>query len=114
MDGERRRQFAGVAALLSAMRGRLDDGYFAKVAGSGTVVESLTIATETGETVPAIWLAGEPHQYFFEDNDGAVQVDTLRLATNTLLWTQDGVVFRLEASVSRDEAIEIAGSVTTG
>ncbi len=103
----------GVGALLSAVGGRIDDGYFAKLAGPGTVVETLTIVTADGETVPAIWLSGEPHQVFFEDTNGSVQIDSLRLATNTLLWTEDSVVYRLEASVSRDDAIEIARSVIT-
>ncbi|TPW12697.1 MAG: hypothetical protein FD127_2476, partial [Acidimicrobiaceae bacterium] len=37
-------------------------------------------------------------------------VDTLRLATNTLLWERDGIVLRIEADISRDEAARIAVS----
>jgi len=38
---------------------------------------------------------------------------TLVFATNTLLWMQDGLVFRLEADISREQAIAIAATVTT-
>ena len=37
-------------------------------------------------------------------------METLRLAENTLLWERGGVTYRLEAQVTRDEAIRIASS----
>ena len=102
---------AGVGALLSTVPGTIDRGMFLKVAGAGTVVEELTFVIASGSTVHAIWLAGEPHQYAFDDAAGAPVFDDLRLATNTLLWNDNGVGYRLEASIARDEAVRIASSV---
>ncbi len=102
---------AGVGALLSTVPGTIDRGMFVKVAGPGTVVEELTFVVASGSTVHAIWLAGAPHQYAFDDAAGSPVFDDLRLATNTLLWNDDGVGYRLEAAVARDEAVRIASSV---
>ena len=102
---------AGVGALLSTVPGTIDRGMFLKVAGAGTVVEELTFVVASGSTVHAIWLAGEPHQYAFDDAAGSPVFDDLRLATNTLLWNDNGVGYRLEASIARDEAVRIASSV---
>ena len=102
---------AGVGALLSTVPGTIDRGMFVKFAGAGTVVEELTFVSASGSTVHAIWLAGEPHQYAFDDPAGSLVLDDLRLATNTLLWNDNGVGYRLEASIARDEAVRIAASV---
>jgi hypothetical protein len=64
--------------------------------------------------VDAVWLAGEPHQFMFRTADGDEVWDTLRLATNTLLWNDDDVIFRLEADIDRDTATRIASSIVDG
>ena len=56
------------------------------------------------------WIEGSPHQLFFEVGDD-IQVDTLRLATNTLLWQRNGHVYRIEADIDLDAALRIAASV---
>jgi hypothetical protein len=43
--------------------------------------------------------------------NGQILPDTLRLATNTLLWERDGHVYRLEADISLETAERIAQSV---
>jgi len=48
--------------------------------------------------------------FFYRDASGIIQTETLRLAGNTLIWEQDGVTFRLEAQVSREDALRIAAS----
>src|SRR6185436_9133859 len=85
---------AGVGALLSAVRGSTDEGGFLKTAASGTEVQSLRFYASDGAIVDAIWLGGEPHQLSFIDSSGVQVWDTLRLATNTLLWERDGVTYR--------------------
>ena len=40
-----------------------------------------------------------------------VQPDTLRLATNTLLWQRGEYVYRIEADVDLETAIRIASSI---
>ena len=46
----------------------------------------------------------------FEFGDDVLE-DTLRLATNTLLWQRGGHVYRLEADISLETAVRIAKSV---
>ncbi len=96
---------AGVSALVVEFRGRVDQALFGKVAGGGTRIEELTVNGGSG-----FWIEGDPHQFFYRDDAGNVWTETLRLAGNTLLWEQDGVTFRLEAQVSREEALRIAES----
>lgn len=96
---------AGVSALVVEFRGRIDEALFGKVAAGGTRIEDVTVNGGKG-----FWIEGEPHLFFYRDEAGNIWNETLRLAGNTLLWEQDGVTFRLEAQVSRDEALRIAAS----
>jgi hypothetical protein len=96
---------AGVSALVVEFRGRIDETLFAKVAAAGTRIEDVTVNGGKG-----FWIEGEPHLFFYRDDAGNPQSETLRLAGNTLLWEQDGVTLRLEAQVSRDDALRIAAT----
>ena len=95
----------GVSAAVVEVAGSVDANIFAKFAGPGTKVEPLTVNGGQG-----VWLEGEPHQIVYRDTRGNFIPDTLRLAGNTLLWEQGGVTLRIEAQVSKDEALRIAGS----
>src|SRR5437867_1441669 len=75
------------------------------------VAETPRPAPSPSASPPGFWLAGEPHQFFYRDPSGNFQADTLRLAGNTLLWEEGGITHRLEAQVSKDEALRIASSV---
>ncbi|MFL5825854.1 MAG: hypothetical protein ACJ76V_04965 [Thermoleophilaceae bacterium] len=59
---------------------------------------------------PGAWIAGVPHEVAYTDADGTVRTETLRLATNTLIWQRGGVTLRLEAHVPKARALEIARS----
>jgi len=96
---------AGVSAVVVEFRGAVDATLFGKAAGPGTRIDSVAVNGS-----PGYWLEGQPHQFFWRDQLGNIQVETLRLAGNTLLWEQDGVTYRLEAQVSKDEALRIAAS----
>lgn len=96
----------GVSVLIVEFRGRPDETLIGgKGAGPDTKIESLSVNGGRG-----IWLEGAPHLFFYRDESGMIWTDTLRLAGNTLIWEQDGVTLRLEAQVSRDEALRIAAS----
>jgi hypothetical protein len=96
----------GIGALIVEFKGSLDAPILGKAIGPGTTLEAIPLSSGNA----AYWLAGEPHQFFYRDSDGKTQPDTLRLAGNTLLWDAGGVTYRLEAQVSRDEAVRIASS----
>ncbi len=80
----------GVGLLLTEFRAQLEAGFFGKLAGPDTTIEALTLRGQ-----PAYWLSGAPHALFYRDARGDVFPDTLRLATNTLVW-QSGAVTRAD------------------
>ena len=96
---------AGVSAVVVAFRAKIDDSLFAKVVLPGTRIEEVSVNGGRG-----FWLEGTPHQFFYRDAAGNPWPETLRLAGNTLLWEQDGVTFRLEAQITREDALRIATS----
>ncbi|HEY6959718.1 MAG TPA: hypothetical protein VI814_12920 [Candidatus Limnocylindria bacterium] len=96
---------AGVAALVVEVRGDVEPTFFGKGVGPDTKIEPVTVAGS-----PGYWLEGAPHFFFVRTADGSIRDETLRLAGNTLVWVDDGVTYRLEAQVSRDEALRIASS----
>src|SRR6266550_7235103 len=97
---------AGVSAIVVEFKGRLDAPILGKATGPGTTLDAVPLSTGTA----AYWLAGQPHQFFYFDSAGNLQPDTLRLAGNTRLWDAGGITYRLEAQVTRDEAVRIASS----
>jgi hypothetical protein len=99
-------QVPGVSALLVEFRGAVESNFFGKAVGPGTTIEEVTVNGGRG-----FWVAGAPHFFFYRDPAGGIQQETLRLAGNTLLWEQDGVTLRLEASVTKEQALRIAASV---
>ena len=96
---------AGVSALVVELRGVVDEAFLGKAIGPGTRVEAVSV-----NGVRGYWLEGAPHLFFYRDPAGSVRDETLRLAGNTLVWVQDGVTVRLEAQVSREEALRVAAS----
>ena len=96
---------AGVSALVVEFKGKIETQIMAKAIGPGTSLDAVPLGSGV-----AYYLSGQPHQFFFRDPAGNLQPETLRLAGNTLLWEQDGYTYRLEAQVSRDEAVRIASS----
>ena len=96
---------AGVSAIVVEFKGTIETQIMAKAIGPGTFLDAVPLGNGV-----AYYLSGQPHQFFFRDPAGNLQPETLRLAGNTLLWEQDGHTYRLEAQVSREEAVRIASS----
>lgn len=96
----------GIGALIVEFKGSLDAPILGKAIGPGTTLEAIPLSTGNA----AYWLAGQPHQFFYRDSAGNIQPDTLRLAGNTLLWDANGMTYRLEAQISREEAVRIAST----
>jgi hypothetical protein len=97
----------GISALVVELKGMLDAPILGKAIGPETTLEAVPLTSGNA----AYYLAGKPHQFFYRDTVGNIQPDTLRLAGNTLLWESDGVTYRLEAQVSREEAVRIASTL---
>ena len=58
-----------------------------------------------------LWIAGQPHDFYFIDSTGNMRVETLRLATNTLMLDFDGTVIRIEGDLTKAQALQIAQSL---
>jgi hypothetical protein len=78
-----------------------------KIAGSGTRVEQVEVGGE-----PGFWLAGAPHVVLYRDPEGQIREDSARLAGDTLLWQHGPLTLRLEGRLTREQALEIARSVS--
>ena len=98
-------EVTGVGALVSAIPMQIDEGLFGKTLGNTSTVRTVQVGDVDG-----FWIEGSPHQMFFKVGDD-IRPDTLRLATNTLLWQHEGYVYRLEADISLETALRIALSV---
>jgi hypothetical protein len=96
---------AGVSAIVVEFKGTLQTQIMSKAIGPDTFLDAVPL----GRGV-AYYLSGKPHQFFFFDPAGNLQPETLRLAGNTLLWEEGGYTYRLEAQVSREEAVRIAST----
>ena len=77
-----------------------------KSVGPGSTVEEVEVDGARG-----YWIEGAPHQFVFEDVRGRMRHESLRLATNTLVWEREGITLRLEGELERDQAIRVAESV---
>jgi hypothetical protein len=89
--------------LVTEFRGQQPRGFLFKTLGPGTTAEPVRVNGD-----PGVWIAGRPHEVIFRDANGQVQSDTVRLAGNTLLWQHGDVLVRLEADVSKADALRIA------
>ena len=93
------------SAVLTEFRGDVGP-YIEKSLGPGTRLARVTI-----RGVPGYRFTGRPHAFVYVDARGRTREETLRLAGDTLLWTHDGITYRLEGRVSAARALRIARSV---
>jgi hypothetical protein len=96
----------GVGLLLTQFSGELSPDLVGKLVHGGTGVEQVAIGG-----APGYWLSGEPHVVFYRDAEGKVREDTMRLAGNTLLVERGDLLIRIEAEISKEDALEIARSL---
>lgn len=57
------------------------------------------------------WISGEPHYFFYEERNGEIRQETVRLAGNVLLWEEGGVTYRIEGAETLAEARRLAESL---
>jgi hypothetical protein len=99
-------QVPTIGALLTVFRGHADDRFITKVLSAGTTYERVQVNGR-----PAVWLAGAPHEFLYTLPDGTVSSEPLRLAGNTLIWTNGPYTYRLESGLDRAAAIALAQTV---
>jgi len=91
-------------ALFTQFAARVDDVVLKKVAPE-TRTEAVTVDGQ-----PGYWLEGA-HFFSYLDREGDMQSEQVRLAGNVLLWERGTRTLRLEADISKEEALRIAASV---
>jgi hypothetical protein len=97
----------GVAVLVTEARGKVDEIYFHKMLGSDSTVEQVSVGGH-----PGYWISGHPHDFAFADANGNFYSDTLRLATNTLIYDNNGTIVRIEGDLTKAQALQIAASMS--
>jgi hypothetical protein len=97
----------GVSVLVTEARGAVDENFFGKTVGAGTTIEPVTVSGHQGW-----WISGQPHAFVFNDANGDPRLETLRLATNTLIIDEGGTIVRIEGDLTRQQALDLAASLT--
>ncbi len=92
--------------VLTELRGSVWQGFIKKAAGPGTRVEQVNVDGE-----PALFVSGDEHFVMFRDENGLIDDERTYLAGTVLLWNRGPLLLRLEADVTREEALELARSV---
>jgi hypothetical protein len=59
---------------------------------------------------PAVWIP-RPHPVLYVDERGTVHEEAARLAAKTLIWEENGLTYRLEGALTRQQAETIAASL---
>ncbi len=95
-----------IGLLLQEFKGGIQAGLFQKGVPSGSSVEPVMVNGAQG-----YWIAGGLRYFGYTDASGVVQFEESRIAGNTLLWERDGIVYRLESSLPKADAVRIAASV---
>ena len=99
-------RYLGVGALLTQFRGTTERGLLEK----GIVTDS-AVTTTTVDGNLGLWIDGAAHYFLYIDPNGDVQAEDYRLAGNVLLWEANGITYRLESELTREEAVAIAESL---
>jgi hypothetical protein len=97
----------GVAVLVTEARGKVNENFFVKMIGSDSTIEQVSVGGHAG-----YWISGHPHDFFFTDADGNFHNESLRLATNTLIFDNNGTIVRIEGDMTKAQALEIATSMS--
>ncbi len=95
-----------VGLLIQQFRGGIDAGIFQKGVGPGSQVMPVAVNGATG-----YWITGGLRAFAYTDANGVFQYEEIRGAGNTLLWQENGVVYRLETALPQADALRIASSL---
>lgn len=95
-----------IGLLVQEFRGGLGGGLFQKGVPASSRIEPVTI-----NGVPGYWIEGGLRAFAYQDASGTVQFEQTRIAGNTLLWEQNGIVYRLESLLPKDDALRVAARI---
>ena len=84
----------------------MDPSFIKKLTFTGTRIRDVVVNGDQG-----VWFSGEPHVLVYVDRNGSEFEDSERLAGNTLVWSHDGVTYRLECRCGPAKALAIASTM---
>jgi hypothetical protein len=92
--------------VITEFRADIGPEVFEKLVHSGVRVEETTTCG-----LPAYWVAGGSHFFFYRDASGRMVDETLRLVGDTLVWEASGLTLRVEGAPSLEAALRVAASL---
>jgi hypothetical protein len=95
-----------VDLLLTQFEASADGQLFKKVAIEGSDVTYTNVGGSE-----AYWIGGDPHLFYYVDEDGEPRPESVRLAGRVLIWEDDGVTYRIEGARSLRAALRLAASL---
>jgi hypothetical protein len=96
----------GIGLLVTEFRGSVHEDLFQKMLGPDTTLTPVTVGDEGGW-----WIEGAPHEFVYLNPSGEIIGDTRRAVGDTLIWTKDGMTFRMETSRGQAAAIRLAETI---
>ena len=97
----------GDRALVTEFLGAAEPAGFQKIVGGGTTVEPVRVGRTTG-----YWISGAPHELgvLYRTADGTSNWEVIQVTGNVLIWQAGPVTLRLQTTLDRDSAVQIASS----
>ena len=93
----------GIGLIITQFRADIGPDVFEKLLNSGVRVTPTRV-----HGLAAWWVAGGEHFFFYRDSSGRIVDSTLRLASDTLIWEENGVTHRVEGAPTVAEAVRVA------
>ncbi len=80
---------------------------YGKIVSGGTVISEAQVKGQR-----ALWFTGAPHLLVYLDSNNRIRFESERVVNlNTLAWESGDVTYRLETTMSKEDAIRIAESL---
>ena len=95
-----------VGLVVQQYRGTGGMDYFQKIVGGTSRVREVVVENRRG-----YWVDGEPHSIGYVDPSGAFVNDTVRWASNALVWANNGITYRIESSLTEAEATALVSGL---
>ncbi len=96
----------GIGLILMQFDGRANSGYHEKLIGEGVTAEPVIVDGQSG-----FWISGTAHFFYYIDEGGTVIDDGRRWVDDALVWSDGATTYRLETSLGRNAAIQLAESL---
>jgi hypothetical protein len=95
-----------VGLVVQQYRSSTGDIFPGKTVTPGSSVREIVVEGKKG-----YWIDGAPHSIAYFDAQGSYIEDTVRWATNALVWANNGLTHRIESSLTQDQAIALVASL---